>query len=72
MPCGDVVVGQPFAGQSHHIAFGGVGDADPLAGFAFAAPKLGVGDGLLGGQGRALGPHAFKVLRADGIAECCH
>ena len=51
----------------------GVSDAQPLVGsFAFAAAALGVGDRLLGGQGRALGPGGVEVLLAHGISQRRH
>ncbi len=70
-PCGDVIVGQPFADESDDVALSR-GQRCPAAGgsFALAAAALRIGDRLLGGQGRALDPRAFKVLRADGISEC--
>ena len=51
----------------------GVSDAQPLAGaFALAAATLGVGDRLLGGQGRALGPCGVKVLLTHRISQRRH
>ena len=72
-PGGDVVVGEPLADQSHDVALGG-GQGCPAAGgaFAFAAAALGVGDRLLGGQGRALGPCGVKVLLTQGISQHRH
>jgi hypothetical protein len=51
-PCGDVVVGQPFADQPYDVALGG-GERCPPAGgpFAFAAAALRVRDRFLGRTG---------------------
>ncbi|MCW2652324.1 MAG: hypothetical protein JWR32_3300 [Mycobacterium sp.] len=63
----------PFADQSHHVVLGR-GERCPAAGwpFAFAVPALGVGDGFLSGQRRALGPGRIEVFVAQGITSRSH
>ena len=67
------LLAEPFADQSDDVALGG-GERCPAAGgsFAFAAAALGVGDRLVGGQGRALGPRGVKVLLAHGVSKRRH
>jgi hypothetical protein len=72
-PCGDVLVAEPLANQSHHVALGRSERGPAVGGaFVFAVPALGVCDGFLSGQGRALGPGGFKILLAQGITHRRH
>ena len=70
---GDVVVGEPFADQLDDVELGRR-ERSPAAGgsFALAAAALRVGDRLLGGQGRALGPRGVKVAVAHGVSQRRH
>jgi hypothetical protein len=72
-PPGDVVVGQSFTDEPHHVALGGC-ERGPAAGgsFAFAAPAPRVGDRLLGRQGGALGPRGVKVLLTQRVPQRHH
>jgi hypothetical protein len=69
-PCGDVVIGQPFADQLHHLTFGR-GERRPAVGgpFALTTAALRVRDRLLGGQGGAIGLGIVEVLIAQRITQ---
>src|SRR5689334_4698165 len=71
--CGDVLVAEPLADESHHVEFGWR-QRLPTArrAFALAAAPLRVGDRLFGRQRRAFRPCGLEVRFAHRISESAY